>query len=70
MTHAYALRKLLEHGPMTSRAIIECTGWPRSSLFGAIEVCMRAGEVCRVRPADRSAAHYGYAYALVGASKC
>ena len=45
MTRTYALRKLLEHGPMTRREITECTGWTRDVVNHALRALMDSAAV-------------------------
>lgn len=40
MSKDYAIRKLLEHGPMTRRQIIECTRWTDPQVRSAISYCL------------------------------
>lgn len=45
MTRTYALRRLLEHGPLTKREMGEITGWTAHSVWHAIEDLMVRGVV-------------------------
>lgn len=47
MTKAYALRKLLEHEPMTLREIVQCTRWSELDACAALRACQRNGVVKR-----------------------
>lgn len=47
MTRTYALRCLLEHGPLTFAQALEVTGWPVPTLWSAIRRLLRA-QVIRV----------------------
>jgi hypothetical protein len=47
MTKTYALRRLLEHGPMTRKQITECTRWPLATVNGAIKSCIDASTIAR-----------------------
>ena len=48
MTKSYALRKLLEHGPMTRGQLIECTRWTANQVRWALSECIAKREVRRV----------------------
>jgi predicted transcriptional regulator len=37
MTRTYTAKRLLEHGPLTWRELLEITGWRESVLKGAIQ---------------------------------
>lgn len=52
MTKAYALRRLLEHGPMTRSEIVDCTGWSRNSVAAALN-SLRAQKLLRKSPVNR-----------------
>lgn len=47
MTRAHALRKLLEHGPMTVADLIDCTRWPRRALWKTLDGLQCSGAVVR-----------------------
>jgi hypothetical protein len=47
MTKTYALRRLLEHGPMTRPEIVECTSWTSRTVGDALGRCLRSGYVAR-----------------------
>jgi hypothetical protein len=47
MTKAYALRRLLEHGPMTRPEIVACTGWSVNEVHAALRACRGRREVHR-----------------------
>ena len=36
MTRAYALTKLLEHGPLSTAEIITITGWPPRAVYKTV----------------------------------
>ena len=40
MKKTYALKRLLEHGPMDVAAIIECTRWTPQTVKYAVRSCM------------------------------
>lgn len=64
MTRTYALKRLLEHGPMTPAEIVECTRWTArqaDSALGALKACGLVLQVQRPQSARR-----GYAYVAVG----
>lgn len=45
MTRTYALKRLLEHGSMTSAELIAVTGWRWNAVRAALENLMGAGVV-------------------------
>lgn len=45
MTHAYALRRLLEHGPCTDAELLLICGWPSDALRDALRELVAAGRV-------------------------
>jgi len=47
MTKTYALRRLLEHGPMTRPEIVECTRWTSRTVGKALCNAIRRGYVVR-----------------------
>jgi hypothetical protein len=47
MTKTHALRRLLEHGPMTRPEIVECTRWTSGAVGNALGRCLRSGYVVR-----------------------
>lgn len=47
MTRTYATRRLLEHGPLTRREIVEITGWSGAAVSHAILSLWRAGGLLR-----------------------
>lgn len=53
MARTYALKRLLEHGPMRRSEIFECTGWDRRANASALQRCLETGVV--VRRLDHSA---------------
>lgn len=66
MTKTYAIKRLLEHGPMTRAEIIECTGWSMRVVERALQQTMRTNqvEVCgRARIGDR---RVGFTYRAAG----
>lgn len=60
MSRRYALRRLLEHGGLTYREIVEITGWPRRSVDSALRKLLDGG-VLRA-----SGRRMKYVYALAG----
>lgn len=40
MTKTYALKRLLEHGPMTRSQLVECTRWPAKHVDSALSACI------------------------------
>ena len=57
MSRTYALKRLLEHGPMTTNELIDCTGWGRDVLRFALGRCLSTGVIRRVH-----GGRHGYAY--------
>lgn len=47
MTRAYALTKLLEHGPLTAAEIIVITGWPAHEARRTIDHLASRGRIER-----------------------
>ena len=43
MTRTYALKRLLEHGPMTTDEIIEVTGWGKNATVYSLKHLRRYG---------------------------
>jgi len=60
MTKTYALKRLLEHGPMNLASIRECTIWSRHEVRNAVRTCLKYGEIRRLRAAASSKAKYDY----------
>lgn len=54
MTRTYALRRLLEHGPMNRAELLACTRWPRRELGRALQAVVDSGVVVRRRVAASS----------------
>lgn len=53
MTHTYAAKRLLEHGPLTWREMADITRWQRGALDAALRCLMETGLVI----AERSGPH-------------
>lgn len=54
MPRTYALKRLLEHGPMRRAEIVEHTGWGRRVFERALQHCLATGVVVkRIDPAAR-----------------
>jgi hypothetical protein len=49
MTRAYALQRLLQHGPMTRRELVDVTGWGERGADKAIRQAVSDG---RIAPAS------------------
>lgn len=49
MTHTYAAKRLLEHGPLTFADFFAITGWPKRSAHMALEQLRRAELVVMYR---------------------
>jgi len=45
MTRRYALEKLLEHGPLRFKEMVEITGWPVHGVWNAVSALINAGRV-------------------------
>lgn len=60
MSRRYALRRLLEHGGLTYREIVEITGWPQRSLDSALRKLLDNGVL------QASGRRMKYVYALAG----
>lgn len=43
MTRTYALKRLLEHGPMTAKEIRDCTRWTSKQVHQVIDHLLAAG---------------------------
>lgn len=57
MTRTYALKRLLEHGPMTLQEIAECTGWGYRESWSTVCKCLKTQTIVR-----RQWGGYGFAY--------
>lgn len=47
MTHTYAIRRLLEHGPLTFAELVEITGWERDNLTDVLRHMAKRGTIRR-----------------------
>ena len=45
MTRTYILRRLMEHGPLTLREIVEITGWPPKLCWNTVHRLLDQGVV-------------------------
>lgn len=45
MTRTYAIEKLLEHGPLTKRELVEVTGWTPYSVMKTMGWLQECGRV-------------------------
>jgi DNA-binding MarR family transcriptional regulator len=43
MTRTYALKRLLEHGPMTPREICDCTRWTSKQVHQVLDHLLASG---------------------------
>mgnify|MGYP003604496130 CR=1 FL=1 len=43
MTRTYAMKRLLEHGPMTPREITECTRWTSKQVHKVLDCLLASG---------------------------
>ena len=62
MTKTYALKRLLEHGPMGMGAITECTGWRAKSVTVALGSLCEQGLVTRRRASGNSRRNEKFEY--------
>lgn len=67
MTKTYALKRLLEHGPMTRAQIVECTGWKRRQVESALQDVLRANLVIPSGYAKGRDVRGGFTYEAAGA---
>lgn len=49
MTHTYAMKRLLEHGPLSWRELVAITGWPVGAVKGAINCLLETETVVAER---------------------
>lgn len=47
MSRSYALRKLLEHGPLTRREIVEITGWKEKQVHFTLAYLAQTGAIVK-----------------------
>lgn len=47
MTKTYALKRLLEHGELTAKQILEITGWRHRQVWGALQQLQKTQVVRR-----------------------
>jgi predicted transcriptional regulator len=47
MTRSYALKKLLEHGPLTRREILEITGWKVKQVHFTLAYLAHTGAIVK-----------------------
>lgn len=64
MTRTYALRRLLEHGPLTVREVQEITGWERRHVDNTLRA-LRKCKCIRRAGKRRIQSKTALAYALV-----
>lgn len=69
MTRPEILRRLLQHGPMTRSAILDCTRWPEVDVDEAIRNLVRNG-FAAVRDIVSTTTGRRPAYGLVGGASC
>ena len=62
MTKCYALKRLLEHGPMTPGEMIRCTLWQKRQVQRALDQLKRCG---LVRQVANTSSERGAAYEAV-----
>lgn len=58
MSRNYALRRLLEHGPLKFRELVEITGWGAREVGGALSNLMAVGLVSSFKPRPNGRAVY------------
>jgi hypothetical protein len=49
MTRTYTAKRLLEHGPLTFRQLLEITGWKRHEIEKTIYAMVDEGELIRFK---------------------
>lgn len=47
MTKTYALKRLLEHGPMSPKEIKDCTRWTSKSVHSTLDALLASGLIER-----------------------
>jgi DNA-binding IclR family transcriptional regulator len=47
MTRSYALLKLLEHGPLSRREIVEITGWTEKHVHSVLQYLAELGKIAK-----------------------
>lgn len=47
MTRSYALLKLLEHGPLSRRDIVEITGWTEKQVHSVLQYLVELGKIAK-----------------------
>lgn len=47
MTRTYALKRLLEHGPLNMKELMAITGWKNNQIHHAIECLIQVGIVTK-----------------------
>lgn len=57
MTRVHALKRLLEHGPLTRAEIVEQTGWSQNTVTAALRN-LRLQKVLRSTPVNGNALRY------------
>lgn len=62
MTRTYALRRLLEHGPMNRDELLQCTRWTGRQLSRALECVQATGLVVRLRVQGQQARNRAFVY--------
>lgn len=55
MTRTYALKRLLEHGPLTRAEITAITGWPAKTVKAALRQTLMTDVVRRVKGYNKTA---------------
>ena len=55
MTRTYALKRLLEHGPMTAKEIRDCTRWTSKQVHQVLDHLLASGLIHSVGDAYEAA---------------
>jgi len=62
MKRTYAVKRLLEHGPMTRPELLDCTRWSGRQLSHTLDHVVRVGVVRRVRVPGRCVRSAAWVY--------
>lgn len=62
MTRTYAIKRLLEHGPMNRAELLDCTRWGCRDLTRALQQVLSTGVVVRRRVAHSVARERAFVY--------
>lgn len=67
MTRPYALKRLLEHGPMTPKEITACTRWTSKQVHRALDTLLEA-ELIERKDGRYVSAHFAWINAVAAVS--